>query len=62
MFNKSGEIVVTAKIDPTMMRGVCSIPHGHQDANINKLTSTYDMDPLGGMAHYSAVPISIEAV
>ena len=62
VFNKAGEIVVTAKLDPTMMRGVCSIPHGHKDANINNLTSTHDMDPLGGMAHYSAVPIQIEAV
>ena len=60
VFNKAGEIAVTAKVDPTMLRGVCSIPHGHKDANINNLTSTYDMDPLGGMAHYSAVPIQIE--
>jgi anaerobic selenocysteine-containing dehydrogenase len=62
VFNKSGEIVVTAKIDPGMMRGVCSIPHGHQDANINNLTCTDDMDWLGGMAYYSAVPIEIEPV
>jgi anaerobic selenocysteine-containing dehydrogenase len=60
--NKSGEIVVTARVDPDTMPGVCSIPHGHYDANINNLTSTHDMDPLGGMAHYSAVPIAIERV
>jgi anaerobic selenocysteine-containing dehydrogenase len=60
VFNKSGEVIVTAKVDPDMKRGVCSIPHGHADANINTLTCTDDMDPLGGMAHYSAVPISIE--
>jgi anaerobic selenocysteine-containing dehydrogenase len=58
--NKSGEITVTAKIDPGTLPGVCSIPHGHRDANINNLTSTFDMDPLGGMAHYSAVPVEIE--
>jgi len=58
--NKSGEIFVTAKFDPTMRAGVCSIPHGHRDANVNNLTCTHDMDPLGGMAHYSAVPICIE--
>ena len=40
VFNKAGEITVTAKIDPTMLRGVCSIPHGHVDANINELTCT----------------------
>jgi anaerobic selenocysteine-containing dehydrogenase len=62
VFNKSGEIIVTAKLDPDMLRGVCSIPHGHQDANINNLTCTHDIDQLGGMSHYSAVPIEIEAV
>lgn len=60
--NKSGEIVVTAKLDPTIVRGVCSIPHGHQDANINNLTCTDDMDWLGGMAYFSGVPIEIEPV
>lgn len=58
--NKSGEVIVTAKVDVRMMRGVCSIPHGHMEANINNLTSTFDIDPLGGMAHYSSVPISLE--
>jgi anaerobic selenocysteine-containing dehydrogenase len=62
VWNKAGEIVVTAKVDAGMMRGVCSIPHGHHDANVNLLTSTEDMDPLGGMAHYSAVPIAIAPV
>jgi anaerobic selenocysteine-containing dehydrogenase len=57
--NKAGEIVVTAKISPGMARGVLSIPHGHGEANVNNLTCTFDMDPLGGMAHYSAVPIEV---
>ena len=60
MFNKSGEIFLTAKIDPTMLKGVGSIPHGHLHANVNNLTSTDDMDRLGGMALYSGVPIEIE--
>jgi anaerobic selenocysteine-containing dehydrogenase len=59
VFNKSGEIVVTAKIDDTVMRGVASIPHGHFHANVNNLTSVEDMDPLGGMALYSGVPVEI---
>jgi anaerobic selenocysteine-containing dehydrogenase len=62
VWNKAGEVIVTARLDPTMMRGVCSIPHGHKGANINNLTCGHDMDPLGGMAHYSAVPIEIAAV
>jgi anaerobic selenocysteine-containing dehydrogenase len=60
VYNKSGEIFLTAKIDPGMRKGVGSIPHGHFDANVNYLTSTQDMDPLGGMAFYSGVPIEIE--
>jgi len=43
-----------------MVRGVLSIPHGHREANINNLTCGLDMDPLGGMAHYSAVPIQVK--
>jgi anaerobic selenocysteine-containing dehydrogenase len=58
--NERGEIVVTAKVDPGMREGVCSIPHGHLDANVNNLTSTEDVDPLGGMALYSGVPIEVE--
>ena len=45
-----------------MRRGVCSIPHGHENANVNYLTSTDDVDPLGGMALYSGVPIEMEPV
>jgi anaerobic selenocysteine-containing dehydrogenase len=60
VFNKAGEIYLTAKLDPTMRKGVGSIPHGHRNANVNFLTSTQDMDPLGGMAHYSGVPIEIQ--
>jgi len=58
--NKAGAIVVTARLDPGVLPGVCSIPHGHKHANVNNLTSTHDIDPLGGMALYSAVPIAIE--
>ena len=60
VFNTRGEIVVTARIDAEMRKGVCSIPHGHLDANVNNLTSTDDVDPLGGMALNSGVPIEIE--
>jgi anaerobic selenocysteine-containing dehydrogenase len=60
IFNKAGEITLTAKVDPSMRKEVCSIPHGHKHANVNLLTSTDDIDPLGGMALYSGVPIEIE--
>ena len=60
VYNKAGEIFLTAVLDPTMRRGVASIPHGHKDANVNFLTCADDYDPLGGMALYSGVPIEIE--
>ncbi len=58
--NRSGEIVLSARVDRGVRRGVCSIPHGHFGANVNHLTSTDAIDPLGGMALYSGVPIEIE--
>lgn len=60
VFNASGEIVMTARIDACMRKGVCSIPHGHINANVNNLTSTGAIDPLGGMAFYSGVPVEVE--
>ncbi|MBM3670951.1 MAG: hypothetical protein FJW86_02010 [Actinobacteria bacterium] len=35
---------------------------GHLHANVNNLTSTDDVDRLGGMALYSGVPVEIEGV
>lgn len=60
--NASGEIVLTAKVDAGMRRGVASIPHGHENANVNFLTSVEHVDPLGGMALNTGVPIAVEPV
>jgi anaerobic selenocysteine-containing dehydrogenase len=62
VYNKSGEIILTANLDAGIRRGVVSIPHGHLQANVNHLTSVHDIDPLGGMALYSGVPIEIAPV
>jgi anaerobic selenocysteine-containing dehydrogenase len=59
---KAGQITLVAKVDTMIMKGVGSISHGHAEGNVNELTSRFDIDPLGGMAHYSAVPIEIEPV
>ena len=58
--NDNGEITLRARVDPAMRRGVASIPHGHEAANVNFLTSKDIIDPLGGMALYSGVPIEVE--
>jgi hypothetical protein len=36
------------------------VPHGHQDVNVNRLTSKDDLDPITGMATYCAIPITLE--
>ena len=36
-----------------------SVPHGHQAANVNLLTSKDEIDPVTGMARYSGIPVTI---
>lgn len=56
-----GEIRLTANIDDAIRPGVASIPHGHESANVNLLTSVEKVDPMTGMVLYSGIPISVEA-
>jgi anaerobic selenocysteine-containing dehydrogenase len=57
-----GEIVGTAHIEPTIRPGVVSVPHGHEHANVNLLTSIRDVDPLTGMTHYSGIRVSVHPI
>jgi anaerobic selenocysteine-containing dehydrogenase len=57
-----GELTGTAKLDGSVRPGVVSIPHGHQRANVNVLTSKDDLDPPTGMTRYSGVPVSLHPV
>jgi anaerobic selenocysteine-containing dehydrogenase len=59
---KAGAIFLTANVSDTIRPGVASIPHGHEAANVNALTSVEDVDPLGGMVRYTGIPIEVEAV
>ncbi len=54
-----GEVVGTARVDARVRRGVVSVPHGHEHANVNRLTSIGAVDPLTGMARYSGIPVSV---
>jgi anaerobic selenocysteine-containing dehydrogenase len=58
----SGEIVLIANVSDTIRRGVASIPHGHETANVNLLTSIDHVDRLTGMVRYSGIPIRLEAL
>ncbi len=55
----SGELTGIAKIDDTIRRGAVSIPHGHHDANVNRLTNKDDIDVVTGMVRYSGIPVSL---
>jgi anaerobic selenocysteine-containing dehydrogenase len=57
-----GEIFLTAKVNTTIRRGVASIPHGHEVANVNYLTSVEQVDKMTGMVRYTGVPIKVEPV
>jgi anaerobic selenocysteine-containing dehydrogenase len=57
--SKRGEMVGVAKVDPSIRRGVVSVPHGHQGANVNLLTDKDDIDLVTGMTRYSGVPVSL---
>ncbi|MEO6091473.1 MAG: molybdopterin-dependent oxidoreductase [Novosphingobium sp.] len=54
-----GEIVLTANVSDTIRPGVASIPHGHEVANVNLLTSVEEVDRLTGMVLYTGIPIEL---
>jgi anaerobic selenocysteine-containing dehydrogenase len=56
-----GEIFLTANVDASIRRGVASIPHGHEVANVNFLTSIENVDKMTGMVRYTGIPILIGA-
>jgi anaerobic selenocysteine-containing dehydrogenase len=55
----NGELTGIAKIDDAIRRGAVSIPHGHHDANVNRLTNKDDIDVVTGMVRYSGIPVSL---
>ncbi|MEW9856614.1 molybdopterin-containing oxidoreductase family protein [Novosphingobium sp. M1R2S20] len=55
----NGAIVLVANVSDTIRPSVASIPHGHESANVNLLTSVQSVDTMTGMVRYSGIPISI---
>ena len=56
---KRGAIELTANVSDTIRQGVASIPHGHEVANVNLLTSVENVDRLTGMVLYTGIPIEL---
>jgi anaerobic selenocysteine-containing dehydrogenase len=57
--SERGEITGVARVDGSIRRGAVSVPHGHEGANVNRLTDKDDIDRTTGMAHYSGVPVTL---
>lgn len=57
-----GEIRCVAKVDAKVRSGVVSVPHGHEDANVNYLTDAREVDAVTGMARYSGVAVTVHPV
>jgi anaerobic selenocysteine-containing dehydrogenase len=57
--SERGELTGIARIDPSIRKGVVSIPHGHHDSNVNALTDKDVLDTLTGMVRYAGFPISL---
>lgn len=57
-----GELTGVARLDPAIRPGAVSAPHGHVEANVNKLTDKDDIDVLTGMVRYSGVPVTVHPV
>ncbi len=54
-----GEILGIARVDDSVRRGVVSVPHGYEEANVNLLTDAGEADPITGMAHYSGFNVRV---
>nr|WP_245605035.1 molybdopterin dinucleotide binding domain-containing protein [Mycobacterium genavense] len=55
----SGELTGIVKVDAAMRPGAVSIPHGHHQANVNRLTNKDDIDVVTGMVRYSGIAVSL---
>jgi anaerobic selenocysteine-containing dehydrogenase len=54
-----GELVGVAKVEPSIRKGVVSVPHGHERANVNLLTDKDQIDVVTGMVQYSGIPVTL---
>lgn len=54
-----GTVSLPAQVTDQVVEGSVSFPHGWNDANVNLLTSTIDMDPLSGMPVMSGTPVAL---
>lgn len=56
----TGSCRAVVEVTQDIRRGVVSLPHGFDDANVNLLTSTATVDPLSGMTVVSGLEVHVE--
>jgi anaerobic selenocysteine-containing dehydrogenase len=55
-----GSLQGVMRIDRSLRRGVLTVPHGFEGAdNVNRLTSSRDVDPMTGMPRFSGLAVSL---
>jgi len=59
--NPRGTLTGIAKVTDRIRVGVVSVPHGFEEANVNRLTDQFEVDPITGMARYGALPVNVSA-
>ncbi len=57
--SSAGEICIEMAVSDTVSRGCICIPHGWSDFNVNVLISVDHVDPLGGTAVLSGLPVMV---
>jgi anaerobic selenocysteine-containing dehydrogenase len=58
--SRHGELEGHVKIDPTLVSGAISVPHGWEGQyNVNLLTSVDDIDEITGMPLFSNLPVEL---
>jgi len=55
----TGTLVIALAISDTVSRGCICIPHGWSEFNVNVLVSSENVDPLGGTAVLSGLPVTV---
>jgi anaerobic selenocysteine-containing dehydrogenase len=55
-----GSCTAVVEVTDAIRAGVVSLPHGFDDANVNRLIPTTSADPLSGMTIVSGLPVAVE--
>ena len=55
-----GSCAAVVEVTDAIRAGVVSLPHGFDEANVNRLIPTTSADPLSGMTIVSGLPVDVQ--